>query len=103
MMTTIHNQLIRQIFFFRKKAVFFILSLLFCTAFTVTTHAQKTVRGTISDEGGKALPAVSVAVKGTSKGTLTNESGVFTITASSNTVLVISSVGFVTKEITVGN
>jgi TonB-dependent starch-binding outer membrane protein SusC len=78
-------------------------TLLMFLALSDIAFAQKAIRGTVSDENGKALPSVSVAVKGTSKGTLTNESGVFTITASPDAVLVVSSVGFTTKEITVGD
>jgi len=92
-----------QLFCARRKHYLIVLLTLLFTVNQVVAFAQKTVRGTISDENGKALPSVSVAVKGTSKGTLTNENGVFTITASSDAVLVISSVGFATKEITVGD
>jgi TonB-linked SusC/RagA family outer membrane protein len=61
-----------------------------------------TVRGTVTDETGKPLSAASVTVKGTSRGTTTNESGVFTISASPEDILVISSVGFGNREIKVG-
>lgn len=61
------------------------------------------VSGTITDQAGLPLPDVSVTVKGTSAGVVTDASGVFSITVpSSKSVLVISYSGYETQEITVG-
>jgi TonB-linked SusC/RagA family outer membrane protein len=66
---------------------------------------QRQVSGTVtSEKDGSSLPGVSVAVKGTSQGTLTNQDGAYSIQVSGpGTVLVFSSIGFNSKEITVGN
>lgn len=61
----------------------------------------QTVTGTVSDESGKKLSAVSVTVKGTSTGTSTDASGKFSVTAAADAVLVFSSVGFTTQEVPV--
>ncbi len=61
-----------------------------------------TVTGTVVDEKGVTLPGVSVAVKGTDKGTTTDASGRFTINvANENAVLVFTTVGYVTQERTI--
>ncbi len=60
------------------------------------------VRGKISDAKGP-LPDVSVKVQGLATGTKTDADGNYTITASGNSVLVFSSVGFLTREVEVNN
>ncbi|MBL7743745.1 MAG: SusC/RagA family TonB-linked outer membrane protein [Chitinophagaceae bacterium] len=69
--------------------------------FSIVAHAQ-TVTGTVTDESGKKLAAVSVTVKGTTTGTKTDASGQYTITAVSNATLLFSSVGYTSLEIQVG-
>jgi len=103
MTINIYNRLCKPIFFFDRKKVLAILSLLFCTAFTLTAHAQSTVHGKVMDEAGKPVPSASVTVKGTSRGTTCDENGSFSISASSGDVLVISFVGFINKEVEIGN
>jgi len=67
-------------------------------------HAQaqdKTVTGTVFDEGGSPLPNATVAIKGTSKGVSTNFNGQYKIVVSQNGILVVSFVGYNTKEVAV--
>ena len=65
---------------------------------------EQTVSGTIKDANGNPLPGVTVLEKGTSNGAVTDIDGKFTMTvAGTESVLVMSSVGFITLEITVGN
>jgi TonB-linked SusC/RagA family outer membrane protein len=61
------------------------------------------IKGKVSDENGEGLTGVSVAVKGTTKGTQTDANGNFTVDASLGNVLVFSFVGFEPKEISVLN
>ncbi len=89
----------KTILAFMPGVSFFILSL-FILLVPVVAAAQ-TVSGTVSDESGKKLNAVSVTVKGTSTGTSTDGSGNFSINAASNAVLVFSSVGFTAQEVAV--
>lgn len=64
---------------------------------------QQQISGVVKDPTGTALIGVTVTVKGTNRGTNTNNSGLFTITASPNEVLVFSSVGFTGQEVQLGN
>lgn len=71
---------------------------------TITLSAQKTtVTGTVVDSQNETLVGVSVLVKGTSTGTITNFDGQYSIEASSSDVLVFSFVGLKTQEIPVGS
>ncbi|QMW00457.1 SusC/RagA family TonB-linked outer membrane protein [Spirosoma foliorum] len=66
---------------------------------------ERTVTGRVlSGDDNQGLPGVSVAVKGTTRGTTSDANGEYRISIPSNqAVLVFSAVGFVTQEITVGN
>ncbi len=62
-----------------------------------------TVTGIISDEGGKPIPGASIIIKGTNKGVTANIDGSFSIVVNDDkAVLVISAVGFLSKEIKLG-
>ncbi|MEX2233229.1 MAG: TonB-dependent receptor [Cyclobacteriaceae bacterium] len=77
---------------------------LFFLVVAVPLYAQTLVNGSINDDTGQALPGVSILEKGTANGTTTNADGAYTINvASSNSVLVISFIGFRTLEETVGS
>lgn len=65
--------------------------------------AQKKVSGTVTDDGNKPLSGVSVVIKGTTKGTLTDNYGRFLIDTNEGDVLVISAVSFNAYEITITN
>ena len=57
----------------------------------------------ISSEDNVGLPGVNVVIKGSSHGTVTDIDGNFNIDVpSQETVLVFSSIGFVTEEVSVG-
>ncbi|MCU0457791.1 MAG: TonB-dependent receptor [Bacteroidales bacterium] len=62
-----------------------------------------TITGTVTEETGAALPGASVAVKGTTIGTLTGGDGSYSIRASRNSVLVFSFVGMEPLEVPVAN
>ena len=67
--------------------------------FSIAAHAQVTIKGTVtSAEDQQSLPGVSVAVKGTSRGTVTDMDGNYTIDVKSSDILVFAYVGFVTQE-----
>ena len=60
------------------------------------------VSGKVIDESGMPIPGVTVIIKGTSKGTVTDFEGEYAISASeSNAVLVFSYIGFTTQEVKV--
>src|SRR5690606_29828586 len=57
--------------------------------------------GVVTDSLNAPIEGVSVNIKGTSLGTLTNESGLFTLEVPEGGVLVFSSVGYETLEVAV--
>lgn len=61
----------------------------------------KKLTGTVYDEDGKPIPGATVMVKGTTRGTVTNVDGAFTIEVEPNSLIVVSFVGYETKEIEV--
>ncbi|WP_461126716.1 SusC/RagA family TonB-linked outer membrane protein [Spirosoma aerophilum] len=70
-----------------------------------TTYAQnQAVSGRVtSSDDGIGLPGVSVTVKGTTQGTLTDASGYYRLNAGNSSVLVFSFIGFTTLEESVTN
>ncbi|MDR3093135.1 MAG: TonB-dependent receptor plug domain-containing protein, partial [Bacteroidales bacterium] len=83
------------------KKVFF--TLCFCMS-TLSLFAQGgTVTGTVTDETGGPLPGANVIIKGTKTGVVTDANGKFSINAASTDVLQVSSVGYTTQDIEVGD
>ncbi|QRR00456.1 SusC/RagA family TonB-linked outer membrane protein [Dyadobacter sandarakinus] len=65
---------------------------------------DKTIKGRITDESGEKVPGVSVVLKGTSTGTVSDEEGSYTLRVpDAGGVLIFSSVGFLSQEVTIGN
>ncbi|MBC7902519.1 MAG: carboxypeptidase-like regulatory domain-containing protein, partial [Gemmatimonadaceae bacterium] len=86
----------------RSLGVMVLSFLLSFTAFSQTVTLTGNVRSSGTND---VVPAVSVAVKGTSTGTFTDDKGNFKITTSQKPpfTLVISSIGFDSKELVVNN
>ncbi|WP_423146002.1 TonB-dependent receptor [Rubrolithibacter danxiaensis] len=64
----------------------------------------QTIQGTVTDNKGQPLPGVSVKIKGTNVGTVTDVNGNYSITASNgNGTLVFSFIGFTTQEVAINN
>ncbi|MCO5292113.1 MAG: SusC/RagA family TonB-linked outer membrane protein [Chitinophagaceae bacterium] len=83
-----------------KWGLFLLGFLIYTTAWSQT----KTITGMVLDESsGAALQGATVAVKGKTATTTTNDVGEFTISASPTDVLEISYAGYTTKTVTVGN
>ena len=73
---------------------------------TITAHAfaQSSVSGKVTDKAGEPLVGAGVLVKGTTSGTVTDIDGKFSLEGlKPNSVLVFSSIGYETQEVTVGN
>jgi TonB-linked SusC/RagA family outer membrane protein len=60
-----------------------------------------TVSGTVVDQTNEPLPAVSIKVTGSTRGTLTNADGKYTISAPSSSTITFSSIGFVSQSLQV--
>lgn len=69
-----------------------------------SVFAQQKITGVVkSQDDQESLPGVSVLIKGSQRGTVTDLDGVFNIEASSGEILVFSFVGYDSQEITVQN
>lgn len=79
----------------------FLLLLNFSTLLAMAQGKELTITGTIIDNLNDPLPGVSIVIKGTTKGTVTDIDGRYSIQASLNDVLVFSQIGMSTKEISV--
>ena len=79
--------------------------LLLCVLFTLTAFSQtKTITGKILDDKGAPIQGATVTVKGSKAGASTGADGTFRITvAATGKTLVVSSVGFAQKEISIGD
>ncbi len=73
------------------------------TADAADTKSYALITGTITSDAGEALQGVNVVVKSTSAGTVTDAKGYFSIQAIKGDILVISSIGFTTREWKVGD
>lgn len=82
-----------------------ILCLLLISTFVYGSNPDVSISGTITDKAtGEPLPGVSVRVKDTQTGTVTDMKGYFKLEApGSESVLVISFTGYATKELVVGD
>ena len=65
--------------------------------------AQNNISGSVSDESGNPVPGATVVVEGTNTGVVTDFDGNYQINASAGDQLTISSLGFASQTITVGN
>lgn len=61
------------------------------------------ITGTVKDADGQLIADVSIAVKGSAKGTYTNNAGQFSLDANDNDTLVFSAIGYITSETPVQN
>ena len=85
---------------FIKKLIFFISGFII---FSTAAMAQQTaVSGTVTGNNNQPLPGVSVLVQGTTRGTSTDNSGRFTITAATGDILLFRSIGYKDQTVTIG-
>ncbi|WP_026632663.1 SusC/RagA family TonB-linked outer membrane protein [Dyadobacter alkalitolerans] len=91
----------KRIYKISGRGIFFSFMLSF--AAIVAFAQERKVTGKITDLAGTGIPGATVVVKGTQTGTNTNGDGEFSINVGNSTTLVISFVGYKTKEVSVGN
>lgn len=83
-----------------KRAAVLMTMLFACTFLS----AQNTVTGVVKDATtGSPVPKATVQVKGTNRGTTTNDKGEFSIQASTNETIAITAIGFAPFEQAVGS
>ncbi len=64
---------------------------------------EQVITGVVLDDNGESLPGATVMFKGTTSGTTTDIEGNFRLEAGPSSVLVVSFVGYKSKEVPVGN
>ena len=93
--------------FFAKMSPKSLIWLVFAmiTTVSMTSFGQsRSLKGTVtSAEEKSGVPGVTIRVKGSSKGTLTDAQGAYSISVSGNEVLQFSMIGYTSKEVAVGN
>lgn len=83
-----------------KKGILRTLFFGFFSLLAVGLYAQVGVKGTVKSDAGELLPGVSIVVKGTNTGVITDIDGNFSISApNAQSVLVFSFVGMKTQEV----
>ncbi|MCU0323738.1 MAG: SusC/RagA family TonB-linked outer membrane protein [Spirosomaceae bacterium] len=81
-----------------------VLQLLTLLVLSVSVFAQDiAVKGKVMEDNGSLLYGVNVTVKGSNKGTVTNDKGEYSISVPKGTVLTYSFVGFISKDVVVNS
>jgi TonB-linked SusC/RagA family outer membrane protein len=84
----------------KRKLIFIIWVLLIGSGL----YAQIQVRGVVRDQEGLPLPGANIVIKGSAQGTITDLEGNFTLDdVTTETVFVVSFIGMLPEELTVGN
>lgn len=77
-----------------------IMILLVCHFSSVIwAQVQSNVKGVVTDSAGEPLIGVSILIKGTTQGTITDLDGKFTLMAQSGDLISVSYIGYITQEI----
>ncbi len=61
------------------------------------------IHGKVTDSSGVAIAGVSVRIKGSKAGTITDDDGKFTLNVKKGDVLLFSSLGYESRQVTIGN
>ncbi|MBP8792193.1 MAG: TonB-dependent receptor [Lutibacter sp.] len=80
-----------------------ILSIFLCFVGIIASAQNYDVKGTVVDSNGIPLPGVSIVVKNTTKGTTTDFDGKFLISVQKGTSILLSYIGYESKEIAINN
>jgi Ca-activated chloride channel family protein len=85
------------------KAIISIVAVLVFSSFSLAPQSSRMIRGTVTDETGNPLYGVSVVVKGTTNGTVTDINGAYQISVQpEDLTLVFVSAGYQKKEVRIG-
>ncbi len=68
-----------------------------------TQQSTRKITGVIKDQSGEPVIGANIVEKGTTNGTITDINGQYSLEVSSNSILVVSYIGYITQEIPVGN
>lgn len=79
-------------------------SIFFISSIETASLQERQIRGQVKGAEGQVLPRVGILIKGTTKGTVTDLEGNFSINVPNNeTVLIFTFVGYQSKEVLVGS
>ena len=78
-------------------------SLVLLCVFAVGSFAQNVITGRVTDESGAPMPGVSIYIKGTTRGVVSELDGSYSISVSKSDIIVYSSMSYITEEVKVGN
>jgi TonB-linked SusC/RagA family outer membrane protein len=84
----------------KKSILIFLLTI--CTCYASFAQNRQITGKVTSSDNGSTLPGVSVKIKGTSQGAITDINGVFKLSVPANATLVFSYLGYTSQEIPVG-
>jgi TonB-linked SusC/RagA family outer membrane protein len=85
----------------KRKSCLSVLTVLIFFASFSTLSAQQLINGTLRSPTGDAIVGATINVKGTDRVVTTDENGRFSVSADSGSILIVSFVGFQSKEILV--
>jgi len=88
---------------YKKQLLKLFLCPLFLLLSTWAMAQKTTVTGHVTDEKGQPLPGVSIVIKSSKSGTVTDVNGKYTLNVNSNDVLEFSMIGFIKQESPVNN
>ncbi|MBW6492859.1 MAG: carboxypeptidase-like regulatory domain-containing protein, partial [Lentimicrobium sp.] len=84
------------------KRIFLVFTVILGMMVNSLYAQEMRVTGTVTDTEGMSLPGVTVVVKGTTQGTVTDSNGRYSIEVQQGATLVFSFIGMVTEERIVG-
>lgn len=91
-------------YFISDRSIYIIKDVSISTNENDTKQQRRTVTGIVTDESGETLIGANIVEKGTSRGTVTDIDGKFSLPdCDNNTILQISYIGYKTREIQVGD
>jgi TonB-linked SusC/RagA family outer membrane protein len=86
---------------FYQKIITFMM--VFSAVASVAIAQEMNVKGKVSEENGGLLYGVNVTIKGTNKGTITNDKGEYSISAKKGATISFSYIGFKQKDVVVNS
>jgi TonB-linked SusC/RagA family outer membrane protein len=87
-----------------KKKLRFFSIMIFLTCHWIAFGQGKTITGKVTDDTNMPLPGVSVVINGTTKGTITDMNGAYSLSVGEGQeVLIYSFIGFESQKVTIGD
>jgi hypothetical protein len=82
---------------------FLVVLLMCCLSYTTWAQTQSNVNGLVTDFSGEPLIGVSILVKGTSNGTVTDLEGKYVIKASIGSILSFTYIGYISSYVKIAD